>query len=135
MHRHIAAFAVILTAGLAGCSQTHLSTQEVAQACQQIQNQLDTADSDFVAHVREIRNEHILLIDYDRKMIGALTGYRNKVRAILDEQENGRGSIHCIGDQLTEVEHNESPRLRRVGSYLIDFERALKQDPPNAYVE
>ena len=135
MHRHISAFILLLSAVLAGCSQPRLSTQEVAQACQQIQSQLDSADSDFVAHVREIRNEHILLIDYDRKMIEALTSYRNKVHTILDDQENGRGNIHCSGNQLTEVEHNESARLRRVGLYLIDFERALKQDPPDAYVE
>ncbi len=135
MRWQLAALTLVLSAGLAGCSRTDSSPKEVAQACEQIQSQLDSADSDFVARVQQIRAEHILIVEYDRKMIAALRAYRDKVKRTFEEQENGSGRLHCTGKLLADVELAESPRLQRVGHYLIDFERALSQDPPNQYLQ
>jgi hypothetical protein len=126
---------ILMSAGLAGCSRTEPPPADVARACEQIQTKLDAADAAFVAHVREIRTEHILLVDYDQKMIDALTAYRDKVRTMLEEEENANRPLHCSGQMLTDVEQGERPRLDRVASYLMDFQRALHQDPQNAYMQ
>jgi len=132
MNRSSAAILLVLAAGLAGCSRTEPSPAAVAKACEQIQTKLDAADEAFVNRVREIRSEHILLVDYDRKMIDALSAYRNQVRVLLD-QENSDG-IACTGKPLAEVKLSENPRLNRVNSYLADFQQALKSDRPDVYV-
>jgi hypothetical protein len=134
MHRPLAIVVILMAAGLGGCAQPEPPAPIAARACQETQSKLDEADDVFVSRVRDIRTQHLLVLDYDHKMIEALTAYREKVRTILDEEENSRGQYRCSGKLLADVKLGERPRLDKVASYLMDFQRALTQDSPNAYV-
>jgi len=96
---------------------------------------LDKAEDAFVAQVKEIRNRHILVVDYDREMIAALTAYRDRMRNIIDEDEAASGKRwHCTGKPLAELKLDQEPKLERVQGYLLTFRKALVEDPKDVYV-
>ena len=134
MHRLISAVPLLLAAGLAGCSGPRPPSQGELQACRESQKVLDAAEDKFIARVKELRREKIRMVDYDREMVAALTAYRDRIRAILDDDAANVGRCHCAGEPLTDLKRDTGPRLVRVQHYLGTFQRALREDPPDAYV-
>jgi hypothetical protein len=105
------------------------------EACREGQKKLNDAEDAFVERVKKIRSQHLLLVDYDREMIAALTTYRDQMRSVLDADEELFGNrFRCAGQPLADLRLSEQPKLQSVGQYLLSFERALKEDPPDAYL-
>lgn len=96
---------------------------------------LDKSEDAFVARVKEIRNRHILVVDYDQEMITALSAYRDRMRSILDADEAVSGTRwRCQGKPLAELKLDQEPKLERVQGYLLTFRKALLEDPKDVYV-
>jgi hypothetical protein len=134
--QRLSSVALLLAAGLGACHHPGPTPQAEAEACREAQKSLDRAEESFVARAREIRRQHILLVEYDRQMIAALTTYRDQIRATLDAGEAVGGTRwRCTGKPLANLKLDQQPKLQRVQGYLVTFERALQQDPPNVYVQ
>ena len=89
----------------------------------------------LAARVKEIRRQHILVVEYDREMIAALTAYRDVMRGLLYDDETSPGSQwRCTGAPLSDLKLAEEPKLERVQRFLGTFERAVREDPSDVYV-
>jgi hypothetical protein len=96
---------------------------------------LDAAEDTFVERVKGIRKQHILVLDYDRQMIVALTEYRDKMWAVLYAEEAvSGGRLRCSGQPLADLRIDAAPKLERVQHFVGTFQQALRDDPPNTYV-
>jgi hypothetical protein len=100
-----------------------------------MEKMLDKSEDAFIARVKEIRNRHILVVDYDQEMIAALSAYRDRMRRILDADESVTGTRwRCEGKPLAELKLDLQPKLDRVQGYLLTFRKALVEDPKDIYV-
>lgn len=126
---------LLMVAGLCGCSHSGPPSSEDVQACKDAKKNLDAAEDEFITQVQQIRGEHILVVDYDRKMISTLTGYRDRVRAILDGDEaESAGHGRCTGQAHEDLRVEAGQKLNRVHKYLISFQKALHTDRPDTYL-
>jgi hypothetical protein len=118
-----------------GCSTPKPNPQGEAAACREVQKMLDKTEDALVNRVKEIRGRRILLVEYDREMIAALTAYRDGMRSILDGDEAVSGTRwHCAGKPLADLRLNQQPKLDRVQGYVLTFQKAVEQDPKDVYV-
>jgi hypothetical protein len=100
-----------------------------------VQKLLDKAEDTFVTRAKEIRNRHILVVDYDQQMIAALSEYRDRMQSVLDEDEAISGTRwRCTGKPLADLKLDERPKFEKVQGYLLTFEKAVKEDPKDVYI-
>jgi hypothetical protein len=121
---------------LAGCSGPRPETAANSAACSALSKNLTDREQAFVARAQAIRAEHVVLQDYDRQMIAAISDRRTELLAtkltelsVSDEVEG------CSGKQLDDLRYRAREELANLRSYLDDFNRALKTDPAGVYID
>jgi hypothetical protein len=121
---------------MAGCYSARPSARSTPEACAALVQALNNQRSSFVARVKSIRSQHILVLDYDRQMIAAL----NKRRAELESTALLAMSVNddvsgCSGEQLSDLRREAHEEMTSLQSFLTTFNRALKEDPAGVYID
>jgi hypothetical protein len=126
----------VLAVVLGGCSSPIRDSAANTAACSALSKSLTDQEQAFVARAQEIRAEHVLLQEYDRQMIAAITQRRAALQAskltelsVSDEVEG------CSGSQLDDLRYRAQQEMANLRSYLSDFNRALKTDPDGVYID
>jgi hypothetical protein len=126
----------VLAVVLGGCSSPKRDSAANTAACSALSKSLTDQEQAFVARAQEIRAEHVLLQEYDRQMIAAITQRRAALQAskltelsVSDEVEG------CSGSQLDDLRYRAQQEMANLRSYLSDFNRALKTDPDGVYID
>src|SRR5580698_7458155 len=92
-----AAMAVVLWA----CAGPKRDTAATAAACDALSKALTDQEQIFVTQAQSIRAEHVVLQDYDRQMISAITKRRAALQATkLTELSVSDEVAGCSGEQL-----------------------------------
>jgi hypothetical protein len=135
LQRPLAAIA-LLAVILAGCSGHRLGPHVESAACKELAKTVADQEQAFIAHVRAIRAQHILIQDYDRQMIAAITDRRAALQATkLTEVSVTEEIAGCSGQSLDDLRHRAQEEMVTLGAFLRDFNRALKSDPQGVYID
>jgi hypothetical protein len=93
-------------------------------------------EKNFVARARVLRAEHVLLQDYDRNMIAAITQRRAALQATgLAELSVTEEVGGCSGQQLDDLRYRAQQEMANLRDFLNDFNRALKTDPDGVFID
>lgn len=135
-HLPLRCLAVTLTAVLGGCSNPRPNTAASSAACSALATALTDQEHEFLNQAQSIRAQHLLLQDYDRQMISAITARRAALQATkltelsVSDEVNG-----CYGQQLDDLRRRAQAEMSNLRSYLNDFNRALKSDPDGVFID
>jgi len=118
------------------CSSVRRDTSATSAACTSLAKSLADQDQAFVTRAQAIRAEHVLLQDYDREMISAITERRKTLLATkLTELSVSDEVGGCSGKKLDELRYQAQQELANLRDFLNDFNRALKTDPANVFID
>jgi hypothetical protein len=93
-------------------------------------------ESAFVARVQAIRKTHILLREYDRRMIALLEEHRTAIKsALLTDASADEGVAGCSGRQLEELRREALDKMVWLQSSLNTFRLSLREDPAALYID
>jgi hypothetical protein len=128
---------VLLAAALLyGCGNQRQSPQNISRACAELSNRMANEESRFLVRAKGIREQHLLLQDYDRQMIGALTARRSEIESTsLIELSISEEVAGCSGKRLDELRQQARQQMSSLQSYLNTMRRALKDDPDGIFVD
>jgi hypothetical protein len=94
------------------------------------------AEKTFLERAKTIRDQHLLLQDYDRQMIAALTARRNEIEATsLMEMSVSDEIAGCSGKPLENLRWEAREEMSSLQSYLNEFQRALRSDPDGVFID
>ena len=89
-----------------------------------------------MTQAQTIRTQHLLLQDYDRRMIDAINAQRKAILASrLTELSVSDELAGCSGPKLDDLRHRAQQEMSNLRGFLNDFNRALKTDPPGVYID
>lgn len=121
---------------LGGCIGHSKSPASQSLACTALSQTLARQESSFVERVRGIRQEHILLQEYDRQMIAAITERRQALLSTsLTALPMSDEVAGCSGDGLENLRRQAHEEMSSLQSFLATFQRALKWDPNGVYID
>jgi hypothetical protein len=125
-----------LVAFLAGCSSHAKPSPHEAQACAALAKALANQENDFVARVRAIREQHVLIQEYDRQMIAAIIERRTALQSTsLTEMSVSEEVAGCSGQPLDDLRRQAQQQMVDLKAFLSTFRRALKWDPQGVYID
>jgi hypothetical protein len=118
------------------CSRTPRNTVQNAAACKALAGAMADQQQEFVDRAKSIRSGHVLLQDYDREMIGAISDRRKALQGTkLTELSVSDEVAGCSGQQLDDLRYQAQQELASLRDYLNDFNRALKSDPADVFID
>jgi len=121
---------------LAGCSSPRQSSQSAPEACARLSQTLVDEKMAFVARVKAIRDQHLLVRDYDRQMIAALNQRRAALESTsLTELSVSEEIFGCSGEQLGDLRREAHEEMTSLQSFLSTFNRALREDTSEVYID
>jgi hypothetical protein len=127
-----AALAVVLV----GCYNPGPHKPAKAAACGALERSMADEEKSFVARARAIRAEHVLLQEYDRQMIAAITQRRAALQATgLAELSVTEEVGGCSGTRLDDLRYRAQQEMANLRDFLNDFNRALKTDPEGLFID
>jgi hypothetical protein len=127
---------LLALAGLVGCSSPRQLRPHGAETCAKLENTLADQENAFVARVRATRERHILLVDYDREMIAALTARRAALEATALADTSANEEIGgCSGKPLADLRVQAQEEMTRLQRFLNTFQRAVKEDPAGVFID
>jgi hypothetical protein len=128
----LAALAVVLGA----CSGPRRDSAENAAACGALAKVLSEQEQGFVNQAQSIRARHLLLQEYDREMITAITERRKAIQQTkLTELSVSDEVSGCSGPRLDELRYRAQQEMANLRDFLNDFNRALKTDPADIFID
>jgi hypothetical protein len=105
-------------------------------ACIALSKTFNDQEDGFIGRAQAIRARHLLVQDYDREMIAALTDQRNALLSTkLTELSVNDEVDGCSGKQLDELRYRAQQELANMRDYINDFNRALKTDPADIFID
>ena len=92
---------LLVLGSLCGCTRSRAQPRQVTETCGTLARSMADQESTFVARAQAIREQHILLQDYDRQMIALLTERRKSIESmLLTAASTDEGASGCSGEQL-----------------------------------
>lgn len=135
-HLPLLYLAVALSVALGACSSPKRDAAANTAACNALSKTLADQEQIFVTQAQTIRAEHVVLQDYDRQMITAMTNRRAAIQATkLAELSVTEEVAGCSGQQLEDLRRRAQEEMSNLRDYLKDFNRALKTDPDGVYID
>jgi hypothetical protein len=121
---------------LGACTGPKRSDAANSAACDALANTLAIQEQNFVTDAQTIRARHLLVLEYDRQMIAAITARRAAIQATkLTELSVSDEFAGCSGDRLDELRDRAQREMANLRAYLNDFNRALKTDPEGVFID
>ena len=128
----MAALAVLLSA----CAATKRDAAATAAACNALSKSLSDNEQLFVTQAQTIRSQHVMMQDYDREMIAAITERRTALQATkLTELSVSDDVAGCSGKELEDLRRRAQEEMANLRDYLRDFNLALKSDPAGVFID
>jgi hypothetical protein len=128
--------AVALLVIIGACSGPRRDTAANAAACNALSKALTDQEQMFVIQSQAIRAEHVVLQDYDRQMISAITHRRSALQASkLTELSVSDEVAGCSGKELDDLRSRAQAEMANLRDFLKDFNRALKSDPQGVFID
>lgn len=135
-HFYSGCLTIALAVILGACSSPSRESAANTAACSALSKSLTDQGQAFVARAQFIRAQHLLLQDYDRQMIDAITERRAALQATkLIELSVSDEVAGCSGKQLDDLRYRAQEEMANLRSYLNDFNRALKTDPDGIFID
>lgn len=130
------AMGVLVLASQCGCARSSAQPQHVTEACRILSQSMTDQESAFVARVQAIRKTHILLREYDRRMIALLEEHRTAIKsALLTDASADEGVSGCSGRQLEELRREALDKMVWLQSSLNTLRLSLREDPATVYID
>jgi hypothetical protein len=131
---------LLCTAALAiltlACSATKRDAAANAAACSALSKIVSDNEQLFVTQAQTIRAQHVMMQDYDREMISAITERRAALQATkLTELSVSDEVAGCSGKELDDLRRRAQEEMANLRDYLRDFNLALKSDPAGVYID
>lgn len=105
-------------------------------ACKALSGALDTQNRIFLEQLRGIRAQHVLLQEYDRQMIAVILERRKAIQDTkLTELSVSDEVSGCSGKELEDLRNRAQEEMLSLRSFLNDFNRALRTDPPGVFID
>jgi hypothetical protein len=128
--------ALLAMAFLGGCSRPRVASESENQACANLAKSVANQESSFLTRVQAIRNQHILLQDYDRQMIAAIDERRAALESTsLTDVSSDEDVLGCSGKQLDDLRLQAREEMANLLRYLETFKRAAREDPAGVYID
>jgi hypothetical protein len=125
-----------MSALLWACTAPRRDKVAIAAACDTLSKALTDQEQSFVTQAQSIRAEHVVLQDYDRQMISAITNRRAALQATkLTELSVSDEVAGCSGEQLDDLRSRAQAEMANLRDFLKDFNRALKTDPEGVFID
>ena len=120
----------------AGCTATKRDAAANAAACSALSKTLSDNEQLFVTQAQAIRAKHVLMQDYDRQMISAITERRASLQGTkLTELSVSDEVAGCSGKELEDLRRRAQEEMANLRDYLRDFNLALKSDPAGVFID
>ena len=127
---------VILSVLSGACSSPKRDAAANAAACSALSKALTEQEQLFITQAQSIRTQHLLLLDYDRRMITAITDRRTALQATkLTELSVSDEVGGCSGQELDDLRRRAQEEMSNLRDFLKDFNRALKTDPQGVFID
>ena len=127
---------VILSVLSGACSSPKRDAAANAVACTALSKALTDQEQIFITQAQSIRAQHLLLLDYDRRMIAAITDRRTTLQATkLTELSVSDDVGGCSGQELEDLRRRAQEEMSNLRDFLKDFNRALKTDPDGVFID
>ena len=120
---------------LSGCSRVVPPARSSIAPCTALAASLAEQEAAFVARLKAIRAQHILVRDYDRLMIAALTERRASLRAVLLAESQDRNRSGCFGKPLEGLRLDIRQDLADLDGFIRTFNQALKTDSKDVFID
>ena len=132
----VAHLVAVLAVVLGACTCPKRDDAANSAACDALTKTLAVQEQTFVTDAQTIRAGHLLLREYDRRMIAAIAARRAAIQATkLTELSVSDEFAGCSGDRLDELRHRAQREMANLRAYLDDFNRALKTDPEDVFID
>ena len=126
----------ILCAFSSGCAKRAETAELPSPECQALWQTVANQESTFVKRVKDIRSQHLLMREYDQRMIDAITERRDALQSTtLMGMSVSTEIAGCKGKQLEDMQRNAQRQMVDLRVYLGTFKQALKFDPPDTYID
>jgi hypothetical protein len=123
--------AVLVVVGIgvlmAGCSKQ--PTQQTTQSCAVLAADMTGQENTFVSRLKAIREQHLVLREYDHQMIDALVTHSRELTRLTDAEEVSG----CFGPKLAGLQTEANEEKAAVYRYVFMFRRAILSDPKDVY--
>ncbi len=130
------AIGILALAMLSGCARPPATPQNVTQACGALAKTVANQETAFVARVQAIRGQHILLRDYDRRMIAVLDARRKAIQStLLTDASTDEGVSGCSGQSLEELRLNAIQEMTRLQGFINSFRQSIRDDPEGVFID
>ena len=127
---------VILSVLSGACSSPKRDAAANSAACSALSKALTDQEQLFITQAQSIRTQHLLLLDYDRRMITAITDRRTALQATkLTELSVSDDVAGCSGQELDDLRRRAQEEMSNLRDFLKDFNRALKTDPQGVFID
>ena len=113
------------------CCSSKRPTQDTTRACAALAANMRVQESSFFDRMKAIREQHVLLQEYDRQMIEVLSQHSEELTRLTQADEVSG----CFGNQLDELHREAHEEKTSLYSQLSIFKRALITDPKSVYIE
>jgi hypothetical protein len=127
---------VLVLASLCGCAHTPAHSQHMTEDCDALARKVADEQNSFVTRVKAIREQHILMREYDRQMIDALAVHRTALKStILTDSSAEEGVGGCAGPRLEQMRREALQEMVRLQGFLDTFRRGLQDDPAETFID
>jgi hypothetical protein len=128
--------AIALVLVLWACAGPRRNVATNNAACEVLTKTLSDQEEGFVTLAQHIRAEHVVLREYDRRMIVAIIERRKTLQATrLTELSVSDDVAGCSGQQLEDLRYRAMQEMANLRDFLNDFNRALKSDPAGIFID
>jgi len=123
-------------ASLCGCTSSRAQPRQSTEDCRALAQSMANWENAFVARAQAIREQHILLRDYDRQMIALLDERRKSIESTLLTAASPDPSVSgCSARQIESLRTEALQEMVKIQGYLNTFRRGLHDDPAGVFVE
>ena len=127
---------LVASAVLTNCADHPKTAEAPSPACVELAKTVAGQEQAFVNRVKAIREQHILLQEYDRLMIEALTDRRAALQSTtLTEMKVTTSIDGCSGQGLEDLRRKAQQQVLDLRIFLRTFQRAVKYDPPDVFID
>lgn len=127
---------LLVLTSLCSCARSRAQSQNAPEACRALAQSMANQERNFVARAQTIREQHILLRDYDLQMIAVLNERRKSlVSTVLTDASADEGVAGCSGQELENLRLQALQETVLLQRYLDNFKRELQEDPPGVFID
>ena len=126
----------LVLAVLCGCAPSPTNPGNVTQACGTLAMTVTNQETAFVDRLQAIRNQHILVQDYDRQIIAVLDARRKAIQSmLLTDASADEGVSGCSGQLLKELRLNAMQEMALLQGFINDFKKSAREDPEGVFID